>query len=165
MNKVILVGRLTADPELRQTPQGTAVTRFTVAVDRRYKRDGGQQADFITCVAWRQQAEFVCRYFGKGKLIGIEGSIQSRSWDGQDGKRQYATEVVIDNVEFVGSKAESGSAGSSNGAYQSNFGGYQSQQAPAPTQQQAPAATQFDDSGFVDLDFSNDGDSEDDLPF
>ncbi|MGN1116035.1 MAG: single-stranded DNA-binding protein [Candidatus Ornithomonoglobus sp.] len=78
MNKVLLVGRMTADPELRQTPQGTAVTRFTVAVDRRFRREGGQQADFITCVAWRQQAEFVCRYFNKGKLIGVEGSIQTR---------------------------------------------------------------------------------------
>lgn len=162
MNKVILVGRLTADPELRQTPQGTPVTRFTVAVDRRFRRDGGQQADFITCVAWRQQAEFVCRYFNKGKLIGIEGSIQSRSWDGQDGKRQYATEVVIDNVEFVGPKNDSGSAG---GAYQSNFGGYSApQEAPAP-RQQASSGLQLDDSGFVDLSFGNDGDSEDDLPF
>ncbi len=162
MNKVILVGRLTADPELRQTPQGTSVARFTVAVDRRFRREGGQQADFITCVAWRQQAEFVCRYFNKGKLIGIEGQIQSRSWDGQDGKRQYATEVVIDNVEFVGSKNESG--GGSQGAYQSNFGGYQS--APTPQSAPAPMAQQpMDDSGFVDLEFSDDMGSEDDLPF
>lgn len=165
MNKVILVGRLTADPELRQTPQGIETTRFTVAVDRRYRKEGGQQADFITCVAWRQQAEFICRYFNKGKLIGIEGQIQSRSWDGQDGKRQYATEVLVDNVEFVGSKAESG-GGSSQGAYQSNFGGgYQHQQsapAPAPAQTaQTPAA----DSGFMDLDFGGDLSSEDDLPF
>lgn len=163
MNKVILIGRLTADPELRQTPQGTAVTRFTIAVDRRFRRDGGQQADFITCVAWRQQAEFVCRYFGKGKLIGVEGSIQTRTWDGQDGKRQYATEVVCDNVEFVGSKAESGGS-QSNGAYQSNFGGgYQAPQEPQ-------RSNSFDsysgaNDGFVDLDFSNDADSEDDLPF
>ena len=83
-----------------------------------------------TCVAWRQQAEFICRYFNKGKLIGLEGQIQTRSWDGQDGKRQYATEVLVDNVEFIGSKSESGS--NTQGAYQSNFGGYQSAPAPNP---------------------------------
>jgi single-strand DNA-binding protein len=164
MNKVVLIGRLTADPELRQTPQGTAVARFTVAVDRRFRREGGQQADFITCVAWRQQAEFVCRYFNKGKLIGIEGSIQSRSWDGQDGKRQYATEVVVDAVEFVGSKSESG--GGSNGAYQSNFGGGFPQE-PQHNNSfgSAPQTSNAGNDGFVDLDFSNEADSEDDLPF
>lgn len=162
-----MIGRLTADPELRQTPQGTAVTRFTVAVDRRFRREGGQQADFITCVAWRQQAEFVCRYFNKGKLIGVEGSIQTRSWDGQDGKRQYATEVVCDNVEFVGSKNESGS----NGAYQQNFGG--SFNAEPQSRSNSYGGSSYgsdanagsDNDGFVDLDFSNDADSEDDLPF
>ena len=161
MNKVILVGRLTADPELRQTPQGVETTRFTVAVDRRYRRDGGQQADFITCVAWRQQAEFICRYFNKGKLIGLEGQIQTRSWDGQDGRRQYATEVLVDNVEFIGSKSES--VGNSQGAYQSNFGGYQ-QSAPAPAPTPAPQQA-ADDSGFMDLNFGDDLSSEDDLPF
>lgn len=157
-----MIGRLTADPELRQTPQGTAVTRFTVAVDRRFRREGGQQADFITCVAWRQQAEFVCRYFNKGKLIGVEGSIQTRSWDGQDGKRQYATEVVCDNVEFVGSKNESGS----NGAYQQNFGGsFNAEPQSRSNSYGSDANAGSDNDGFVDLDFSNDADSEDDLPF
>ena len=106
MNRVILMGRLTADPELRQTPQGTAVTSFTIAVDRRIKTENGQQADFITCVAWRKTAEFICRYFQKGRMIAIEGQIQSRSWDGQDGKRQYATEVIVDNVSFTGEKPQ-----------------------------------------------------------
>ena len=105
MNRVILMGRLTADPELRQTPQGTAVTRFTIAVDRRFRKEGGQQADFITCVAWRQTAEFICRFFQKGRMIAVEGQLQSRSWDSQDGKRQYATEVIIDNAFFTGEKA------------------------------------------------------------
>lgn len=152
------MGRLTADPELRQTPQGTAVTRFTIAVDRRFKRDGGQQADFITCVAWRQTAEFICRYFQKGRMIAVEGQIQSRSWDGQDGKRQYATEVIIDNAFFTGSKGESG-AGSTQqtGAYQSNFNSFE---APPVQQNSQPA-----ESGFVDLSFANDMGSEDDLPF
>lgn len=157
MNRVILMGRLTADPELRQTPQGTAVTRFTIAVDRRFRKDGGQQADFITCVAWRQTAEFICRYFGKGRMIAVEGQLQSRSWDGQDGKRQYATEVVIDNAFFTGSKNESG-AGHATGEYQTNFGGFS-----APQEPQAPVTQ--DDGGFVDLSFANDLGSEDDLPF
>lgn len=154
------MGRLTADPELRQTPQGTAVTRFTIAVDRRFKREGGQQADFITCVAWRQTAEFICRYFNKGKMICVEGSIQSRSWDGQDGKKQYATEVVIDNAEFTGSRAETSSG--SNGSYQSNFGGgYQA----APEPQRQISQQPVDNSGFVDLSFADGAGSEDDLPF
>ena len=106
MNRVILMGRLTADPELRQTPQGTSVTSFTIAVDRRIKTENGQQADFITCVAWRKTAEFICRYFQKGRMIAIEGQIQSRSWDTQDGKRQYATEVIVDNVSFTGEKPQ-----------------------------------------------------------
>ncbi len=157
MNRVILMGRLTADPELRQTPQGTAVTRFTIAVDRRFRREGGQQADFITCVAWRQTAEFICRFFQKGRMIAVEGQLQSRSWDGQDGKRQYATEVIVDNAFFTGSRNEGG-ATQQTGAYQSNFNSFD---APAEPQSSQPA----DDSGFVDLSFANDMGSEDDLPF
>ncbi len=159
MNRVILMGRLTADPELRQTPQGTAVVRFTIAVDRRFRKEGSQQADFITCVAWRQTAEFICRFFQKGRMIALEGQIQSRSWDGQDGKRQYATEVVVDNAFFTGSKNESGSGNmQQTGAYQSNFGANDvpTYSAPQP---------QSDDAGFVDLSFANDMGSEDDLPF
>ena len=151
------MGRFTADPELRQTPQGTAVTRFTIAVDRRFRKEGGQQADFITCVAWRQTAEFICRYFQKGRMIAVEGQLQSRSWDGQDGKRQYATEVVVDNAFFTGSKSEGG-ATQQTGAYQSNFASFDAPGEPVASQ---PA----DDSGFVDLSFANDMGSEDDLPF
>ena len=102
MNRVILMGRLTADPELRTTPQGTSVTRFTIAVDRRFAQEGQQQADFISCVAWRQTAEFICRHFHKGKMIAVEGQIQSRSWDDEHGKRQYATEVNVENAYFTG---------------------------------------------------------------
>ncbi len=158
MNRVILMGRLTADPELRQTPQGASVTRFTIAVDRRFRREGGQQADFITCVAWRQTAEFICRYFQKGRMIAVEGQIQTRTWDDKDGKRQYSTEVVIDNAFFTGSRNDSPSgAREMAGAFQSNFGEYNAPQS-AP---QAPA----EDAGFVDLSFANDLGSEDDLPF
>ena len=109
MNKVILMGRLTKDAELVQTPQGVAVARFAIAVNRRFAKEGQQQADFINCIAWRQTAEFICKYFKKGSMIAVVGSIQTRSWDGQDGKKQYATEVVADEVYFTGKKAEENS--------------------------------------------------------
>lgn len=104
MNKAILVGNLTKDPEHRSTSNGTAVTSFTVAVQRRYKTDSGPQADFINCVAWRSTAEFVAKYFTKGSKIGLTGSIQTRNYDDAEGVRKYVTEVVVDDVEFVTSK-------------------------------------------------------------
>ena len=108
-NKAILIGRLVAGPELRQIPNGTSVCTFRIAVDRAYSPKGGEkQADFIDIVAWRQQAEFVSRYFGKGKLILVEGSIQVRSYTDKNDQKRYAVEVVAENVRFVGSKAESG---------------------------------------------------------
>ena len=106
MNKVILMGRLTKDVEMRQTPNNLSVARFTIAVNRRFVKDGGQQADFINCVAWRQTGEFIARYFQKGSMIAVVGSIQTRSWDGNDGKKQYATEVIVDEAYFTGSKTE-----------------------------------------------------------
>ncbi len=107
MNKAILVGNLTRDPEMRTTPSGVACTTFTVACQRRFaNQQGVREADFISCVAWRQTAEFVARYFTKGSRIGVEGSIQTRSYDAQDGSKRYVTEVVVDNVEFVGSRNE-----------------------------------------------------------
>lgn len=111
MNKVILMGRLTKDVEMRQTPNGIAVARFTIAVNRRFAKDGGQQADFINCIAWRKTGEFISRYFQKGSMIAVVGSIQTRSWDGNDGKKQYAIEVIVDEAYFTGSKTESGIGG------------------------------------------------------
>lgn len=111
MNKVILMGRLTKDVEIRQTPNGVSLARFTIAVNRRFAKDGGQQADFINCIAWRQTGEFIARYFQKGSMIAVVGSIQTRSWDGNDGEKQYATEVVVDEAYFTGSKTESGTGG------------------------------------------------------
>lgn len=110
MNKVVLVGRLTKDPELRATASGVSVCSFTVAVDRRYTQNGERQADFISCIAWRQSGEFVARYFTKGNRIALEGSIQTRSWD-DGGNKHYATEVVVDHVEFAQSKGESNGGG------------------------------------------------------
>lgn len=103
MNKVILMGRLTRDVEMRQTPGGASVARFSIAVNRRFKNsEGNYDADFINCVAWRQTGKFISRYFQKGSMISVVGSIQSRNWDGQDGKKQYAIEVVVDEAYFTG---------------------------------------------------------------
>ena len=111
MNRTFLVGRITADPELRTTPNGIATTRITVAVNRMPNANGERVADFINVVVWRRQAENVAKYCTKGSLVGVEGRLQSRSYDAQDGTRRYVTEVVADNITFLGSK---------NGA-QSNF--------------------------------------------
>ena len=167
MNRAILMGRLTKDPELRRTQQGTAVVSFTIAVNRRFAKEG-QQADFINCAAWRQTAEFICKYFKKGSMLAVVGSIQTRSWDGQDGKRQYATEVLVDEVYFTGSKAETGGGLETSGGYAyppepqgaaggygQPFGGGYGQQPVSPG---APNFDEFDSFGFVPAD---DGD----LPF
>ena len=105
MNVVALVGRMVADPELKYTPSGIAVCSFRIAVDRRVKSDTGEkQTDFINIVAWRQSAEFAANYLTKGSLVGVEGSIQSRSWVQQDGQKRYATEVVAYRVEGLGGR-------------------------------------------------------------
>ncbi len=113
-NKVILIGNLTADPELKQTPNGVSVCRFTLAVNRRFvsrNNDQNQQtADFITVVAWKQSAEFVVRYFKKGRPILVCGQIQSRSWTDTAGQKHYATEVVADEVTFVENKSDNAGA-------------------------------------------------------
>ena len=104
LNVVAIMGRLVADPELRTTPQGTSVTTFRIACDRNFVRQGEQrQADFLDVVAWRQQAEFVCRYFQKGSLIAISGSIQTRQYQDKNGNNRTAVEIVADNVNFAGS--------------------------------------------------------------
>ena len=144
MNKVILMGRLTRDPEMRQTQSGVNVCSFSIAVNRRFAKDGQQNADFINCTAWRQQAEFICKYFQKGSMISVVGNLQSRSWENQEGKKQYATDVVVDEVYFTGSRTESHTQGD---------GGFN---------------TQSSDSAFADIDtmgFQAIDGSEDDLPF
>ncbi len=107
-NLVVLTGRLTADPELRYTPSNIPVTTFSIAVSRRYKAGEQAEADFINIVAWRQTADFICKYFRKGSMIAIEGSLQSRSYEDKEGKKRTVYEVVASNVSFTGSKAESG---------------------------------------------------------
>ena len=112
LNKVILMGRLTRDPELSQTPTGVTVARFSIAVNRRFAKEGQQQADFINCTAWRSTAEFICKYFKKGSMIAVVGSIQTRSWDAPDGTKRYATDIIVDEAYFTGGKKEEASQNS-----------------------------------------------------
>ncbi len=143
LNCAVIMGRLTADPELRQTPSGVSVTRFSVAVDRGYVKQGAErQTDFIDVLCWRQTAEFVCKYFGKGSMIAVQGSIQTGSYEDKNGVKRRTFEVVADNVSFCGSKSESGTV------------------RPAVTNEAAPAA--FSNGGFDDFQASED---DDDLPF
>lgn len=106
LNKVILGGRLTSDPELKQTPQGVSVTSFNIAVNRKAVKDKETQADFITIVAWRNTAEFICKYFKKGASICISGSVQTRSWTDQQNNKRYATEIIADEAYFVDGKSD-----------------------------------------------------------
>lgn len=103
-NLAILTGRLTADPELKTTPNGVSVTSFTLAVNRNYRAGEEQETDFINIVAWRQTAEFITKYFRKGNLIGIEGSIQTRKYQDKNGNNRTAFEVVVDTAHFIESK-------------------------------------------------------------
>ena len=130
LNKVVLAGRLTTDPELRQTPSGVSVVRVNLAVNRRRRnsdQNEQQQTDFITIVAWRQTAEFISKYFRKGSAICVTGSIQTSTWTDQQGQKRYSTEVVIDDAMFVDSRNESGDIGASDTygsapSYSSNVG-------------------------------------------
>lgn len=152
LNKVVLAGHLTATPELRQTPNGVSVTSFSIAINRRFSKstDGAQNpnasnVDFINCVAWRNTADFITRYFKKGSAICISGSIQTRSWTDQQQQKRYSTEVLADEAYFVDSNGQGGNG----------FVNQDSFEQSAPQFATAPAAnTQFED-------MSND----DDLPF
>ena len=125
LNKVILGGRVTADPELKHTPQGISVCSFSIAVNRRSK-DGQAPADFINCQAWRTTAEFISRYFKKGSSICLVGSLQTRTWNDQNGNKRYATEVIADEAFFVDSKSENDVAS----GFASDAASFQTQQAP-----------------------------------
>ena len=109
-NKAILGGRLTGDPELKQTPNGIPVCSFSLAVNRKFQKDEQQQTDFINCVAWRSTAEFIAKFFKKGSSLCIVGNIQTRSWTDNNGQKRYATEVIVDEAMFVDSKSDSGQA-------------------------------------------------------
>ena len=127
LNKIILMGRLTRDPELRRTGSGTAVTSFSLAVDRDFKSQGGEkETDFIDIVAWRSTAEFVSKYFTKGRMAVVEGRLQMRDWTDRDGHKRRSAEVVADNVYFGDSKRDGGSDFGAP-AYGDRSGGYASQ--------------------------------------
>ncbi len=150
LNKVVLAGHLTATPELRQTPNGVSVTSFSIAINRRFSKssDGNQNAganvDFVNCVAWRNTADFVTRYFKKGSAICISGSIQTRSWTDNQGAKRYSTEVLADEAYFVDSTGQGGTGFAAQDSFES-----------APQFASAPAAEpQFEDMS-----------NEDDLPF
>ena len=147
MNKVILIGRLVADPEYRQTQSGIPVCRFRIAVNRPKRKDAEQEADFIGCTAWRTTAEFISRYFTKGTKIVVEGQLRNNDYTDNNGTKHYSMDVLVDGVEFGESKAAS--SGSTGGGYQ------QSAQAPAPApqhQRQAAPAQQTQAPLPVDLD-------------
>lgn len=149
INRVVLVGRLTRDPELRRTSNDIPVVSFTVAVNRTYaKSDADQQADFINCSAWRRQAETVNQYLSKGSLVGVEGRIQTRNYEDANGNKRTATEVVADSVQFLEPKGSSGQTSSQNSPYD-----YQSKPEnnyePKPYQEEEP---------IIDI-------PDDDLPF
>lgn len=106
LNKVVLIGHLVADPELKQTQSGVSVTTFQIGVTRRFTKGMEQTSDFFTIVAWRTTAEFICKYFKKGNAICVCGSLQSRSWTAQDGTKRYTVEIVADEASFVEKKSE-----------------------------------------------------------
>lgn len=175
LNKVILMGRLTADPELRQTQSGVNSCRFTVAVDRNFVPQGGErQADFITCIAWRQTAEFVSRYFSKGRMICVEGNLRTGSYDDRNHPdvKHYTTDVYVDNVYFAGDKPQNNGQGGGyqqqggyNNGYnnnynqQNNYGGNAPQQPAYQQSVPAPSVSVGDLSDFEEVI------SDSDLPF
>jgi single-strand DNA-binding protein len=166
MNRVVLVGRLTKDPELRYTPNGVAVTTFSLAVNRPFSNQQGErETDFINCVVWRKPAENVANFLKKGSLAGVDGRIQTRNYEGQDGKRVYVTEVLAESVQFLEPKGSGGGRGD-NDHYNApreqgnSFGGNNQNQRQNNNKQ---GFTRVDDdpfagSGQIDI-------SDDDLPF
>ena len=162
LNHIVIMGRLTRDPELRRTGSGIAVASFTVAVDRDFGgRDGGEkETDFIDCVAWRQTGEFVSKYFTKGRMIVVSGRLQIRSWTDKDGNKRRTAEVVADNVYFGDSKRDNeggnaygGNTYGGNSYGNNNYGGY-SAPAPAPSfgGYSAPAAAPASDFAMLEDD-------------
>ena len=155
LNVAAIMGRLVADPELRHTPNDIAVTTFTLAVDRSYSRAGTErQTDFIDVVAWRQTAEFVCKYFSKGRMMAVTGSIQTRNYEDKQGNKRKAFEIVANDVSFADSKRDS--SGSAPGSYDSAPA---VQQRPTAYSEPAPAYSSGSNEDFEEIL------GDDDLPF
>lgn len=156
-NKVILMGRICNDLELKTTQNNISVLSFRIAVDRKFKsQDGERQSDFISVVAWRQTADFISRYFSKGRMILIDGELQTRQYTDQNNQTRYVTEVVVDNASFTG---EPKAGANPSGSYQGN---YQAPPAPHPAEMQnsAPVMSQGNASDFVEM-----TETDDDYPF
>ena len=164
LNVVAIMGRLVADPELRTTPQGTNVCSFRIACDRNFVRQGEQrQADFIDIVAWRQTAEFVSRYFTKGRMAVVEGRLQIRDWTDKEGGKRRSAEVIADQVYFGDSKRDSDGGGYSNAGYASGggySGGYAAPSAPAPSAAPSGYGAPSGGDQFAEL-----SDDDGELPF
>ena len=160
LNRIIIMGRLVRDPELRTTQSGVSVTSFTLAVDRDFKsRDSGEKStDFIDVVAWRQTAEFVCKYFAKGRMAIAEGRLQIRDWKDRDGNNRRSAEVVADNVYFGDSKRDSAGDSYSPPPYGNPAPAYGGSQVPSYGGYGAPGG---EPSGFAEMDDQDGGD----LPF
>lgn len=160
LNKVILMGRLTADPEHKQTPNGVSVTSFSIAVERNFadKQTGKREADFINIVAWRGTADLICKYFSKGRLIALDGSLQTRTYQDNQGQKRYVSEVVADNVYFTGEKKDSSSSDNSNNNYSQRPATFTPPQ--SETFQEPAKGTGFSVGDFEEIDTD---DSE--LPF
>ena len=143
-NKAMIGGRLTSNVELKQTPSGVATCSFSVAVNRKYQKDGERQADFINCIAWRGTAEFISKYFGKGSSIFVVGEIQNRTWTDKDGNKRYATEIIVDEANFVDGKGENASSDGANGGQANTY----MPEAYAPTQGNYEVVEDGDDLPF-----------------
>ncbi|AIF45027.1 single-stranded DNA-binding protein [Virgibacillus sp. SK37] len=159
LNRVVLVGRLTKDPDLRYTPNGVAVANFTIAVNRPFSnQQGNREADFINCVVWRRPAENLANFMKKGSMIGVDGRVQTRTFEGQDGKTVFVTEIVADSVQFLESKGSSQDRGQGASGFQQNRN--QNQFQPSQNQNQnQPQEDPFRNNGEpIDI-------SDDDLPF
>src|SRR5690625_4163446 len=156
LNRVVLVGRLTKDPDLRYTPNGVTVANFTIAVNRPFtNQQGNREADFINCVVWRRPAENLANYMKKGSMIGVDGRVQTRTFEGQDGKTVFVTEIVADSVQFLESKGSSQGRGQDPSGFQQN----QNQNQFQNQNQNQNTDNPFKDNGEpIDI-------SDDDLPF
>ena len=172
MNRVVLVGRLTKDPELRYTPNGVPVATFTLAVNRSFTNaQGEREADFINCVIWRKPAENVANYLKKGSLAGVDGRVQTRNYEGSDGKRVYVTEILAESVQFLdtrGSNNDNGNTNTNTSNNQNNSGNGQNQ----TNNSYSNNNKQNNNKKYTRIDndpFANDGKnidiSDDDLPF
>lgn len=159
LNRVVLVGRLTRDPELRFTPNGVAVANFTLAVNRPFSNQQGErEADFINCVVWRKPAENVANFLKKGSLAGVDGRVQTRSYDNNEGKRVFVTEIVAESVQFLEPRNSQNNQNQNTGGSQGNYGSGSGNSGSGGNRSNGYDNDPFSNDGSIDI-------SDDDLPF